>query len=109
MIEFRLYYECLEQAHCYIQPIIEKAISKNSSIILVKRFKTATQFLEGSLFAIQSLTTSDALITGIIDGIEYPLGIIEFTEAVVTEDHELQRTNGAVAAYLANCFYIKIS
>ena len=109
MIEFRLYYECLEQAHHYLKPMIEKSITKNSSIVLIKRPKRADQLPKGSLFAIHSLTTPDALITGSVNGIEYPLCIIEFTEAVVTEDHELQRTYGAVAAYLAKCLYIKIS
>ena len=35
--------------------------------------------------------------------------LIEFTEAVQTEDHELQRTYGAVAAYLCRMFYVKVS
>lgn len=35
--------------------------------------------------------------------------MIEFTEAVQTEDHELQRTYGAVAGYLCQMFYVKIS
>ncbi len=109
MTEFRIYYECLEQAHHYLKPMIEVAADKSDTVVLIKRLKRAGQFPKGSLFAIQSLTTPDNLITAVKDNKEYPLTIIEITEAVETEDHELQRTYGAVAAYLANCFYIKIS
>lgn len=108
MTEFRIYYECLEQASDYIRPLI-LAFDKNSKIIFVKRPKKNEQLMEGSICAIQTLTTPDILITGIKNNIEFPLIIIEFTEAVTTEDHELQRTYGALAAYLANMFYIKIS
>jgi hypothetical protein len=55
------------------------------------------------------MTTPDALITGTVNGKEYPLVLIEFTEAVTTEDHELQRTYGAVAAYLSDTYYLKLS
>jgi hypothetical protein len=109
MIEFRIYYESLEQASDYVKPMIETVLDANNSIILVKRPKKAEHLPKGSLYAIQSWTTPDILITATKDNVEYPLSIIEFTEAVMTEDHELQRTYGALAAYLANCFYIKIS
>jgi hypothetical protein len=89
--------------------MIEAVKDRGNTIILIKRPKSAKQLPKGSLFAIQSLITPDALLTAVKDGIEYPLSIIEFTEAVVTEDHELQRTYGALTAHLANCFYIKIS
>ncbi|HEX8264913.1 MAG TPA: hypothetical protein VF596_05775 [Pyrinomonadaceae bacterium] len=64
--------------------------------------------------AIYALVVPDILITGIFTDAtglsqEVPLLIIEFTEAVKTEDHELQRTYGAVAAMFANCFYVKIA
>lgn len=59
--------------------------------------------------SILSFTTPDALITAVKDDIEYPLTLIEFTEAVKTEDHELQRTYGAVASYLSEMYYVKIS
>lgn len=107
MIEFRIYYESLEQAHHYIQPLVSSVTG--ATVKLVKRVKNANKFGEGSLRALHLLTTPDALITGVVDGFEVPLVVIEFTEAVSTEDHELQRTNGAVAAYLAKTFYLKVS
>lgn len=109
MKEIRLYYESLEQGNDYLLPMITNVVTKDTNIKLVKRPKKASQFPRGALFSIMSFTTPDALITGIKDGIEYPLAIIEFTEAVKTEDHELQRTYGALAAYLSKTFYIKIS
>ncbi len=58
-------------------------------IVLVKRPRAAKELNHGSIAAIQTMTTPDALITGIVDDKEYPLVLIEFTEAVTTEDHEL--------------------
>ncbi len=109
MVEFRIYYETLEQAYDYILPILEGAV-KGAVVQLVKRprgkIKTA---LRGKLYGLYNLTTPDILITGIYANVEYPLVLVEFSEAVTAEDHELQRLNGAVAAFLANCFYLKIS
>jgi hypothetical protein len=102
MKQIRIYYECLEQAENYIKPIIEQVVdNKNVEVILVKRPKTANDLNSGSIAALQTMTTPDVLITGIAEDKEYPLILIEFTEAVTTEDHELQRTYGAVAAYLS--------
>jgi hypothetical protein len=100
----------LEQGENYIKPIIEKVIDKKVvEIVLVKRPKTAKDLNNGSIAAIQTMITPDVLITGISNGKEYPLVLIEFTEAVTTEDHELQRTYGAVAAYLSNAYYLKLA
>lgn len=109
MQEIRLYYESLEQGNDYLLPMINEIVTKGVTIKLVKRPKKANQFPNGALFSIMSFTTPDALITGINNDIEYPLAIIEFTEAVKTEDHELQRTYGALASYLSETYYIKIS
>jgi hypothetical protein len=110
MKQIRIYYESLEQAENYIKPIVANAIdSKVVEIVLVKRPKSAKDLNDGSIAAIQTMTTPDGLITGIANGKEYPLVLIEFSEAVTTEDHELQRTNGAIAAHLAGAYYLKIS
>jgi len=109
MIEIRLYYECLEQANDYLLPLIRETVGNNIPIRLIKCPKKAEQFSESALFSIMSFTTPDALITAVKNNIEYPLAIIEFTEAVITEDHELQRTYGALAACLSDMYYIKIS
>jgi len=109
MKEVRIYYECLEQANHFIKPIIEQVVGNDVNILLIKRPKTPEQIGKGALFAIQSLTTPDILITGVANNQEFPLVLIEFSEAVSTEDHELQRTYGAVATFLSDMYYIKLS
>ncbi|MEM2980553.1 MAG: hypothetical protein QW385_04180 [Thermoproteota archaeon] len=51
----------------------------------------------------------DAMVTLVKNGVEYPLVLIELSSSVFTEDHELQRFDGLVAAARNNCFYVKIS
>ncbi len=109
MVEFRIYYESLEQAHDYILPMLTGAM-KGVVVNLVKRPRGKEKSaLRGKLKGIYNLTTPDILLTGIYADVEYPLVLVEFSEAVTAEDHELQRLNGTVAAYLANCIYLKIS
>ncbi|MBQ4420347.1 MAG: hypothetical protein II878_02240 [Bacteroidales bacterium] len=108
MKQIRIYYESIEQGYNYIRPIV-KSVAKDTEIIMVRRPKKANDVNKGSISALLTMTTPDVLITGISNNIEYPLILIEFTEAVTTEDHELQRTYGAIAAYLSGAYYIKIS
>lgn len=109
MKQFRIYYESLEQGANFIKPIIQEVVGDDAEIVLVRRPKNASELNEGSVAALLTMTTPDALITGIYDNREYPLVLIEFTEAVTTEDHELQRTYGAIAAYLAGAYYLKLA
>lgn len=115
MNEVRIYYECLEQARHFIAPMAEKALRKArffGGVHYVRRASPAEAKNVGGntcLRAIHSLVTPDALLTGVADGREYPLVLFEFSEAVLTEDHELQKTYGACAAWLAGMFYVKIS
>lgn len=109
MKQIRIYYESIEQGYDYIRPIVEDACGKDTEIVFVRRPKKASDLVPGSISAILTMTTPDALITGIENGKEYPLVLIEFTEAVTTEDHELQRTYGAIAAYLSGCYYLKLA
>lgn len=109
MKQIRIYYESLEQGFDYIRPIIQKSIDRDTEIVFVRRPKKYSDLNKGSVSAILSMTTPDALITGVHEGKEYPLVLIEFTEAVTTEDHELQRTYGAIAAYLSNTYYLKLA
>lgn len=107
--QIRIYYECLEQGANFIKPIIERSVDSNTEIVLVRRPKKASDLNEGSIAALLTMTTPDALITGIYDDKEVPLILVEFTEAVTTEDHELQRTYGAIAAYLSGAYYLKLA
>ena len=109
MKQIRIYYESIEQGYDYIRPAVESACDKNTEVVFVRRPKKASDLIPGSISAILTMTTPDALITGVDNGKEYPLVLIEFTEAVTTEDHELQRTYGAIAAYLSGCYYLKLA
>lgn len=114
MDEIRIYYECLEQARHFVAPMVEnalRAVPKDCRIRFVRRASPAEAEKSGNtcLRAIHSLITPDALLTGVAGGREYPLVLFEFSEAVLTEDHELQKTYGACAAWLADMFYVKIS
>jgi len=51
----------------------------------------------------------DILMTIVENNEEFPLLLIEFSTAVFTEDHELQRFDGMLAAAKNNCVYVKIS
>ena len=62
-----------------------------------------------ALSAIYSLTTPDFLITLCKDNVEIPILTGEFSEAVTTEDHELQRAIVGIAAYLSGAVHLKIS
>ncbi|HOV33205.1 MAG TPA: hypothetical protein PLX23_07575 [Candidatus Hydrogenedens sp.] len=111
-MEIRIFYECLEQARHYILPVIEKSVRVlkiNCEIKLVKSVRNTNFFSTSRLQGIHRLTIPDFLITIINNGIEKPLIIGEFSEAVSTEDHELQREYGSVAAYLSNIIFLKIS
>ena len=110
MIEFRIYYECLEQALHFLKPMVEDALRESgvdAEIRLARRAKCAPDGT--SVDAILSLATPDALLTAVTDGKEIPLVLVEFSEAVFAEDHELQRSYGACAAYFAEMFYVKIA
>ncbi|WP_314314053.1 hypothetical protein [Hoylesella marshii] len=109
MKQIRIYYESLEQGANFIKPIVESVVKNNVEIVLVRRPKKAIYLNDGSIAALLTMTTPDALITGVYDDKEFPLVLIEFTEAVITEDHELQRAYGAIAAHLVGAYYLKVA
>lgn len=109
--EIRIYFECLEQLLHYILPLVNEGVADSKidvEIKFIRRPKRLTK-ANGSLSAIYSLTTPDILITLCKNDKEIPLVIGEFSEAVTTEDHELQRAMGGIAAALSKCIYVKIS
>jgi len=63
----------------------------------------------GAMQSIWSLTTPDFLISVCGDSAEVPVILGEFSESVLTEDHELQRALGGIASVLSGCLYLKIS
>lgn len=108
----RIYYECLEQICHYVLPFVQKGIEEagvDSKIELVRRPKSVKGVGKTALSGIYAFTTPDLLITLCREGTELPLVMGEISEAVLTEDHEMQRANAAVVASLARCLFLKIS
>lgn len=91
--------------------MIEKSLSSaglNAKIELI-RLKGSHSYYSKNVAPIIFWKDPDILLTVIVDEVEYPLLLIEFSNAVFTEDHELQRFDGLVAAAESNCIYVKIS
>lgn len=109
--EIRIYYECLEQAAHFIKPILEQTEILKKNRIEIKLIKLIGNFaLYSKLVApVVYLKDPDILITLVENEIEYPLFQLEISTAVFTEDHELQRFDGIVAAIENNCVYGKLS
>ena len=112
-MEIRIYFECLEQAYHYVLPIVKSALNnsghKNLSVRLVRTPSNSSLLRKGALSTIYSLTTPDFLISLCNKDAEIPVIVGEFTESVLTEDHELQRAIGAVASCLTKVVFLKIS
>lgn len=113
-MELRIYYESLEQALHYLLPLVEQGVKSAGKagevlIRLVVRPKVSSQADSGRLRGIYQLTTPDFLITACTDTTEVPLIVGEFSEAVLTEDHELQRAIGGLGAAITAAVYLKIS
>lgn len=107
--EIRIYYESLEQAAHYIKPILERGIADLKLSVNISLIKLASNNYSKRIAPIIFWKNPDILLTIIMGNIEYPLLLIEFSNAVFTEDHELQRFDGLVAAAKNNCIYAKIS
>ena len=109
--EVRIYFECLEQAEHFIYPIVHKAIKSLGVPAKVKlvRMKKSNRAYSRNIAPILFWKVPDILLTIIQEGVEYPLLLVEFSNAVFTEDHELQRFDGLVAAANNQCLYAKIS
>jgi hypothetical protein len=109
--EIRLYYESIEQAYHYILPPIQETVRESSQGIEIKLVKMKKEYTYYSkkVAPIFFWKEPDILMTVIEKDEEYPLLLIEFSTAVFTEDHELQRFDGMLAAAKNNCIYVKIS
>jgi len=109
----RIYYESIEQALHLIVPLLEAALKKQGAEILIElvRGNWPSNKGEGPIDSFRLLNTPDAVVTVILseEKREFPLFVLEFSEAVKTEDHELQRATVAAASMWTRIPAIKIS
>jgi hypothetical protein len=110
-MEVRIYFESIEQAYHCVFPIVQAVLNELKNINEIKLIKLAKDYASyGKRIApIIFWKEPDILLSIVEDGVEYPLLLVEFSSAVFTEDHELQRFDGLVAAAKNNCIYAKIS
>ena len=111
--ELRIYFECLEQANHYVQPALKSVLKKigfGQIPVKLVALKKDYSLYSSRIRKILDWKDPDILVSLVTDtGIELPVFMIEFSTAVFTEDHELQRFDGMVAAAENNTVYIKIS
>lgn len=119
-MDIRIYYESLEQAEYYIKPLITSAFANleidEYSITLIEKVQqnytrqgTLSKKYAKKISEILIQKNPDVIISTIKDDVEIPLVILEFSTAVFTKDHELQRTDNFNVALLSNAIYIKVS
>jgi hypothetical protein len=105
----RVYAEAIEQAFHYLIPAIQK-VDADLEIEVVYAPSRLSKFHNNrTLQSLYQATTPDGLISIIEDGIETPLAVIEFSESVMTEDHEYQRTPGVFLCAALDLVYIKVA
>ncbi len=108
--EIRIYYESYEQAKHLVSELVSSSVT-DVEIKLVRKksgsnaYKHYAKYISPIFF----WKDQDILISGIYDNKEIPLIAIEFSAAVYTEDHELQRADSMASALEAGCLYIKYS
>lgn len=110
-MQIRVYFESIEQAHHYVLPIVQKSLQMlqmKTEVQLIRLAKNYS-FYGKRVAPLIFWKEPDILISVVEHDIEYPVLLVEFSSAVFTEDHELQRFDGLVAAAKSNCIYAKIS
>jgi hypothetical protein len=113
-MEFRIYYESMEQALHFLEEDIKKEYP-NDNFILVKKSQQSklkngfSKKYSKNLSKILIKKNPDLVITAIKDNIEYPICVIEFSTAVFTKDHEQQRSDNFLIPIRNNTIYVKVS
>lgn len=105
----RLYAEAIEQAYHYLLPAIQETLPEIEIEIVYAPSRLQSRHENQILQALYQATTPDGLISIIDNDIETPLAVIEFSESVMTEDHEYQRTPGVFLCAALDLVYIKVA
>lgn len=109
MFGVRIYCESLEQGQEFFLPAFQKAFPKHQ-VTLVRVPSVAKVKKNRALKGVFDLANPDGLAT-IVDeaGREFPFATFEISDAVKTEDHELQRFPQVCSAMSYDLIFIKIS
>ena len=111
-MDIRIYYECYEQATQFIPVSDLPEEYKVSYIKKVAQRKNHTGYsrkYSNECNKVLAVKNPDLLISCIKDNVEFPIFVVEFSTAVFTKDHELQRADNLAVCNEANCFFVKVS
>ena len=114
VMHIRLYCESMEQGHHYIAPAIQRACpSAQIECIYAPNsanWRRISKKISNAMFDFfYFFSTPDGMITIVENGVEKLLCIIEFSESVVAEDHEYQRSAGVFPCAVMDVVYLKIA
>ncbi len=111
---FNVYYESLEQAIYYIEQNLNKIVS-NCQINLVSKRQQSFNIngfkadYSKAMSNILLRKNPDLIVSCVVEDVEYPLIVLEFSTAVFTKDHEQQRADNLLIPIRNNCIYVKVS
>lgn len=112
-MEFRLYYESLEQALYYV--LLDLKIKfPEDSFTLVRKSKQSfglrgySKAYSRAMSKVLIHKNPDMILTGIVHDVEHVLAV-EFSTAVFTKDHEQQRSDNFLLPICNRLIYIKVS
>ena len=113
-MKFNIYYESLEQGLYYIKENLERIDSLFEINLVNKRRQTYNSNgfkanYSKSLSKILIRKNPDLIVSCIVEGIEYPIIVLEFSTAVFTKDHEQQRADNFLIPINNDCIYVKVS
>jgi hypothetical protein len=107
--KIRIYYECLEQAVFFLQPIVKEVFGKESTIELIEISRTSkNSVIARNLGDALAIRNPDGIITWVKNEIEQPLLWLEFSTQVETLDHLSQSFNSFPAAGSCRIPVVKI-
>lgn len=109
-MKIRIYYESVEQLCHFFESGLERGTDSIGKSIETKRISFGNGGAYGrNLAPIFSWKDPDLLVTTLVEGVEYPLLLVEFSMSSYTEDHEMQRFDGQITAARGDCTFLKIS
>jgi hypothetical protein len=107
-VQIRVYAEAIEQGEVLFLPFFESAFP-DDEVKLVRSPKVHQVKGNRGLKGVFDLANPDGLATIVEDGQEFPFATFEISDAVKTEDHELQRFPQICSSMAYDLIHIKIS